>query len=121
MKLIVISYPDRFSNEATVINGLFESGLEYFHLRKPEWDVSDIEELIQRINPNYYERIVLHDQFNLAEKYNLGGIHFTHRTKELFNKWLSYKGTKSTSCHELHELQSLPLGMDYAFFFFFFP
>lgn len=115
MKLIVISSPDRFRNEAGVINQLFKLGLKHFHLRKPEWSPAQVEELIQQIQSEYHPRIVVHDHFQLAVAYRLGGIHFSDKTKPEMNQWSSFEGSQSTSCHSLEELAELPEQLDYAF------
>ncbi len=115
MKLIVISYPEKFSNEARLINRFFTEGMLHFHLRKPDWTREEVEELINEIEPVYRSKIVIHDHFDVAEKIGLGGIHFTTRTKAKMDEWLSFSGSKSVSCHRLEELKNLPDGIDYAF------
>jgi thiamine-phosphate pyrophosphorylase len=115
MKLIVISHPDHFTKENEVINCLFEMGMSHFHLRKPAWSANEISQLLKLIHPKFYERIVLHDHFQLAAEFSLGGIHFTRKTKDQMDQWSSFKGIQSTSCHSLHELEHLPAQIDYAF------
>ncbi|WP_159520925.1 thiamine phosphate synthase [Sunxiuqinia indica] len=115
MDLIVISYPESFFNEEQLIARFFQLGLQRFHLRKPAWGQEQIEQLLRGIPAEYYPRIVLHDQFDLAEKYHLGGIHFTGKTKMKIEQWLEFPGTKSISCHSLEELKMLGDKVDYAF------
>lgn len=115
MKLIVISYPTFIPNEAMLINQLFQSGLESFHLRKPEWEISQFEQLLGQIPVKFRNRIVIHDHFHLVERYHLSGIHFTEKTKPQTNKWLTFPGSKSISCHHIKELELLNESINYAF------
>jgi len=103
MKLIVITLPEFFAKEAYFIDLLFDNGLETLHLRKPESDKTQFENLIKSINPNNWNKIVTHDHFQLAEKYNLKGVHLNkrnHVTPE------NYKGTISKSLHSADELRT---------------
>ena len=115
MKMIVISYPGEILDEGIVINRLFEEGLECFHLRKPGWDQEKIEQLLKQLTPEFLKRIVIHDHFNIAESYALGGIHFTKKTKSDLYDWLHFSGTKSISCHNLKEIKELTDIIDYTF------
>jgi len=121
MKLIVISSPDHFKQEAEIINLLFQSGLKHFHLRKPGWSVAEIANLLENTCPKYYEKIVIHDHFQLALDYGLRGIHYTAKTKDRMDQWLSFQGSQSTSCHNLLELEQLPEQINYAFLSPIFP
>ena len=66
MKLIYITLPYFFPDEAACITALLRSGLETLHLRKPQATAAQMEQLIRAIPPVYYRRIVLHDHFDLA-------------------------------------------------------
>ncbi|MDN5202653.1 thiamine phosphate synthase [Fulvivirgaceae bacterium BMA10] len=124
MKLIVISPPLNESNEHRIINKLFEEGLTLFHLRKPETDEQDIERHLRSIDNRYHDRIVLHNHFDLSNKYKLSGIHFrederTALSDERLNMEIaSFKSkdmTVSTSVHNLESLAGLNTGFDYTF------
>lgn len=78
-RVIVISNPTDLENEHERIHSLFENGLKYFHLRKPEKSRDELEGFLRKINPKYYKRIVIHSHYSLIEKYNLKGIHFPER------------------------------------------
>ncbi|WP_163708592.1 thiamine phosphate synthase [Mangrovibacterium lignilyticum] len=121
MQLTIISYPDHFKREAEGINQLFELGMNHFHLRKPEWKPAEIANLLNAINPVHYPKIVIHDHFQLALDYGLGGIHFSGRTMAFMDQWTAFTGSQSTSCHSLRELQQLPDQIDYAFLSPIFP
>lgn len=115
MDLVVISYFDEFPNEKELIARLFECGMTCFHLRKPGWKSEQIAEFLTDLPREFYSSIVLHDHFDLVEKFGLGGIHFTCRTKSEINKWLKFDGSKSVSCHSLDELKMVNSNIDYAF------
>lgn len=115
MKLIVVSYPEMLVDEASLINHLFKKGLECFHLRKPDWNRAQVEHIVQQLDSEYLQRVVLHNHFELAKEYQLGGIHFTKKTKPILKKWLTFQGSKSISCHSLEELDTILAGLDYAF------
>ena len=82
--IIVITQPFFFEGEAERIAQLLSSGTaDIVHIRKP----------LDRA-----ERLVLHDCFKLAVKYNLRGIHLNSRNAQPPE---GYKGAVSISCHSL--------------------
>lgn len=109
-KLIAITLPDFFPEEAGIINSLFEAGLERLHVRKPYSDCEALKSLLENIAPENYSRIVLHDHFDLAKELLLGGIHLNRRNSEVLQ---GFNGTLSRSCHSIAELEESPL--DYLF------
>lgn len=115
MKLIIISTPDKNSSEQSAVNELFREGMEIFHLRKPEWSYNKMEEYLKRINNDFHSRIVIHSNYKLCEKYNLKGIHFTGKTKELSHLYTEWDVHKSISCHTIKEVKELKDKVDYLF------
>lgn len=103
MKWIVITTPEFIDNEATYINQLFEQGIDLLHLRKPESQKEDCERLIQEIDERWRGRIVVHDHFELCEKYHLHGIHLNRRNHTVPK---GFKGSISRSCHSLEEAKA---------------
>ena len=79
MKLITITQPAFFEGEAEAITSLFDAGLEILHLRKPGASYEDMEQLLNRLPPEYLKRIVTHEHFQLASFRNLKGIHLNGR------------------------------------------
>ncbi len=114
MKLKVLSLPDFFDGEAQLIQQLFENGMPCFHLRKPAATVEEIEALINKIDASYYNRMIVHDQVELAKKYNLKGVHFSFRTRNEISTPLP-NFIKSWSCHSLAELAEISNSVDDAF------
>lgn len=102
MKLIVITRPDFFEGEAEWIEAMMRAGLPVLHLRKPAATAAETEALLRAIAPEYRGRIVLHDHFELAERYALRGIHLNGRNPE---PPAGYRGRISRSCHTLDEVR----------------
>ena len=120
MELIIISSPDQVNDETKIINKLFESGLEYFHIRKPADTEEQVRKLIAGIEPNYYPRLSLHQHHCLAEEFGIKRLHYTENERgKLKNNTL--KGLinngfiLSTSVHDLSLLASLN---EYQYVFF---
>ena len=53
MKLIVITQPEFFEDEAAAITSLFDAGLEILHLRKPGASYEDMDKLLRRLPAEY--------------------------------------------------------------------
>lgn len=110
MKLIVISYPEKFHNEESVINALFRSGVDIFHLRKPEASIDEMRSILDSISSEYHNRVVLHSHHKLIKEYNLRALHFRASDRALVKEYSSYRRT--TSAHSIEELNGLS-GFDY--------
>ena len=103
-KLVVITTPYFFADEASLIELLFAEGMSRLHLRKPDCKRDELEGLLDKISPAYYDRIVLHDWFTLAEERALGGIHLNKRNPEAPPL---YKGSISRSAIVWKRLSSI--------------
>ena len=79
MHCIIISHESPFAGEADIINSLFYAGMEHFHLRKPAYTQEILQNMLRDIEPAYHSRIVLHDHFELAKQFSLGGVHLNSR------------------------------------------
>jgi thiamine-phosphate pyrophosphorylase len=119
-ELIVISKPGIFAGETTIIQQLFEAGLERFHLRKPDADEQAVRQLLDAIPVAYHPGIALHGFHQLANEYNIRRLHFTeaHRreTNETTVEQLGKDHILSTSIHDLSELETLSQFFRYTFF-----
>ena len=111
MQLIVITSPSPIAQEATKINALFAAGMEVLHLRKPDFSKKDYVKLLEEINANYHHKIKIHDFFELADNYNLSGVHLNARNPHYAG---NRKINTSKSCHSMEELDSIA-GYDYVF------
>ena len=96
--------PDFIEHEAKYINQLFEAGIDLLHLRKPNSNIEDCERLLQEIPQKWHSQIVVHDHFELCEKYQLHGIHLNRRNHQIPE---GVKGSISRSCHSLEEIKEI--------------
>lgn len=110
-------------NEIKTLHELFESGLEYYHLRKPHMDFEGYCAYLNQIDAQYHKRVVVHQYHELVNEYNLKGIHFREqeRRKYIDNPGHYFKGlemfgkTISSSFHEPQELVDCYFEFDYHF------
>ena len=54
---------------------LFNSGVEAFHLRKPHWSLEQTQHFLETFPKKFHGKIVLHEHFELANKFKVKGIH----------------------------------------------
>lgn len=83
----------------TLDSGLFI----YAHLRQPLATRDEMRRLIESIPQRLRSRLTLHDHFDLAEAYGLGGVHLNSRNTRVPKGW---HGRVSRSCHSLDEAVS---------------
>ena len=119
--LIVIADPMMRSDDAVLINALFDEGLEVFHLRKPSAAAAMIQELLEKIKHDHYAKIALHHHHELAERFGIKRLHYTEerRKKTEEKEWslLKKQGFQlSTSIHQIEEASTITDLFDYAFF-----
>lgn len=114
MEIIIITPPESVKDEAIICNSLFSHGLKLLHLRKPGAKITVYENFLQQIAPSYRNRIVIHEHYELAEKYRLYGIHLKSGKGKEFKQ---YSGIPhiSISCHSVEELSTLPFQPAYCF------
>ena len=112
MKLILITPPYFFTEEDQIITALFQEGLDYLHLRKPDTEAIYSERLLSLIPEQYHKQIVIHDHFYLQEEFKLMGIHLNHRNPEIPQ---NYKGHISCSCHSIDEVKRRKNLCNYVF------
>ena len=120
MELMVISNPVEVADESIIINNLFQAGLKYFHIRKPESDIQTIRKLLNGIAPCFYERIALHQFHEMAVDFGINRLHYKEpeRIRSNPQQWQLYveKGfILSTSIHDIVGLTPLK-HFDYVFF-----
>lgn len=118
--LIVVSQPQIFAQEASLINQLFEEGLTLLHLRKPEINEEYFKKLILEIDSKYYSKIVLHQHHTLAKEFGIRRLHLTevnrnHLTETEIANLKKQITHLSTSIHYVEEYKSLSRYFDYTF------
>jgi len=119
--LIVISYPTAVTDEATIINALFDEGLEILHLRKPDAAADEIRILIEKIKPQYHHQIALHQHHEIASEFGIKRLHFREaKRKEMCENELiqlrEANNILSTSVHDMGVYEGLSSCFKYAFF-----
>lgn len=118
--LIVISDAVMHDNEAAMINALFEEGMEIFHLRKPEATASEMQQLLEQVNPDHWNKISIHSHHQLACMWGMKRLHFTE-TKRRCSTQLEWQALQqdgfllTTSIHQVQEADNLPHCFEYAF------
>lgn len=111
MTLIAITEPYFWQGEGAAIVALLESErFSRVHLRKPGCAEADMRRLLDEIPPQLRRHLSLHDCFNLAEEYGVGGVHLNSRNGEAPEGW---SGLVSRSLHSLDEIDGMEC--DYAF------
>lgn len=119
MHIVVITRPDFFEEETSLVNFLFANGLERLHLRKPNATSQEIANWIKQIESSYLDRIVLHDHHDLARLFSLGGIHLNKRNPTVptwFKDECDKRAfTKSCSCHSIQEVEQYSSFYNYVF------
>lgn len=112
MKLLLLSTPEFFVEEDTIITALFEEGLDGFHMRKPNSEPIYCERLLTLLPEQWHSKVVVHEHFYLKEEFGLKGIHLSQNNDV---PPPHYRGHLSRSCHTLDELRTLREGTDYVF------
>lgn len=122
--MIVISNPIVVTNEINIIHTLFEEGMVLFHVRKPNFRISEMKQFLLTINLKYRQRLVLHSHHHLAKEFDIKRIHFSEseRKATLMNSnkvsFDTFKGEEfrlSTSVHTIEDFNSLDDSFSYAF------
>jgi len=124
-RLIVLSSVDGFEHEIHHVQQMFEDGLELFHLRKPKFSTRRLRRYLEKIGSKYHARIVIHSHHELATRFKLRGIHFTHshKKKNFLINWFRLRYirmrtrdlTLSTGFHTIAELKDYNDKYDYVF------
>ena len=111
MKLTGITTETEYENEARLIALLLDNGLHEMHIRKPGYSSEQLVGLLQQIPATYHSHLILHDHFELAERFGVGGLHLNHRTPVAP---AGYAGRTGRSCHTFEEVQQ-SADVDYCF------
>jgi thiamine-phosphate pyrophosphorylase len=112
--IIVISPEYDVPNETTIVNQLFDNGLELFHLRKPMYSEKDIIKYCELLNPEHLSKISLHQHHQIALNYNIKFLHFnkSYIDNGKLNDFINSYADKideisfSTSFHSWEQLMS---------------
>jgi Thiamine monophosphate synthase len=113
--MIIITDPEYVENETSIINALFETGLDVLHLRKPDYTKEQMADFISGIDTRFHSQIMIHDHYELINEFQVMGIHFTGKTKHLLPYYNISECKKSISVHDLEELEEVGHSVDYIF------
>jgi thiamine-phosphate pyrophosphorylase len=64
-------------NEADIINEMLLACPVVLHLRKPDMSFDSYKRLLQQIHNQFYSRIVIHQHHELANQFDVKGIHLS--------------------------------------------
>ncbi len=119
MKLILITPETTSPAEASLVNHLFELGLERLHLRKKDLGKENYLHYLQQIDPVHYHRIAVHEQFDLVHTYSTLGLHCKNHVlhdKTQMDRLLELEpASLSASLHSWRELEENQYPLDYVF------
>ena len=79
MKKIVVSYPIAFNRELELVNELLSGEVDFFHLRKPDFEETDMRLFLNQIDKVYRDKIILHSHYHLVNEFGLGGINLNKK------------------------------------------
>ena len=130
MKLVIIS-PEGFEpREHVVLAGLFASGLERYHVRKPGWNEAEVRRFIRGVPEQWRSRLVLHQSHELAAELGCGGVHYKDKVGRGTPAELGANAVRSIvapcllssrSCHTVAALEAALGHCDSVFFSPVFP
>ncbi len=114
--MIVITNPIAILNENKIIHSLFEEGLSFLHVRKPNFCEIEMESFLCEIGLEYRNRLVLHSHHNLAKKMNINQVHFSEKERNVMTqKKINLIDFQSTSVHNIDDFNVLHHSFEYAF------
>lgn len=121
--LVLIAPEIDTPNELTILDKLFQQGLEVYHLRKPLKSIAEFRTYLKGINRQYHKRIVIHQFHKLVKEFGLKGVHFQEKnrkekmdcTSTVIAQYKSNGFSVSSSFHELDDLSDCAIPFDYHF------
>lgn len=137
MLKIIVSTPSSVKDEFVRVNELLlDDGIDFFHLRKPDFDFNQMVDFLNEIDVSYHPKIVIHSNYSLIEKYDLAGIHLNKKALRdlaydeevdkcyiqpmvLRERQIEINRVRPNmvtySAHSVAEINDLPFGTDYVF------
>lgn len=101
-KIYVFTSPSSIEDEAKKLTSLLEAGVDTIHIRKPDWSMREVKNLIEDIPYEFRKKLRLHGHFELLNEMNLAGVHLNSRNPNCPYNAMS----KSISLHSEKELGS---------------
>ena len=112
MKIIAITTPKVIDEDAFIIKGLIDRGVDMIHLRKPDSTIDEGRRLLEMLGKKLRQKIVVHDYPELFDEFSLRGIHI-NRNVTTYPQ--GYDGLRTRSCHTLEEVVRYKGECDYLF------
>ncbi|GAA4234137.1 thiamine phosphate synthase [Postechiella marina] len=120
--MIILIAPEKdVPNEIEILHQLFQEGLQYYHLRKPNKNYEEHCAYLNQIDKKYHNRIVVHYFHELINDFNLKGIHFQEQKRrdnidnpgQYFKNLNMFGKSISSSFHEPEDLETCYFEFDY--------
>ncbi len=113
-RIIGITPAEDVFREQERISAMIRSGrVTYFHIRKPDYDETQMRNYLQQFDLDVRERLSLHDFHTLADELHIGGIHLNRRHPVPPASAQSKR--ISVSCHSVEEVLQWKAKADYCF------
>lgn len=80
----IITSPERIHEEVDILAALLTAGVERVLLRKPGWSAGQYAALLDKLPPEYYNRVLIRDHGALAARYSLAGVHWSREGIQRF-------------------------------------
>lgn len=132
-----MSYPTDVKNELEKVHHLLmDDKIDFFHLRKPDFDYLQLKEFINNIDENLHSKVMIHSHFGLINDFDLAGINLNKKALNqlayveevdkcfiqplvLNEKQIEINrqipSVVSYSAHSIDEINDLPFKTDYVF------
>jgi thiamine-phosphate pyrophosphorylase len=112
MKLSIITNPYTIKNEIGMINRFLAEGLDEIQIRKPKYDAAEMKKFIDKIEPEFHGRIVLHTHYSMVNHFDIDRIHLGHDwmfnpVSDLYLNKMVLKGKKVTKSMTITDCQML--------------
>ena len=80
MHQIILSYPTPINNELERVNQLLaDDTIDYFHLRKPDFDYQQMKDYLNQIEEDLHYKINIHSNYALIAEFDLAGINLNKK------------------------------------------
>jgi thiamine-phosphate pyrophosphorylase len=112
-RIIVITAPGAIGGETETCVELLKAGLHRLHIRKPFHSKSETRCFIEKIPPEWREKLVIHRHPDLMQEMKLGGCHFPYR--DCITVMDNRPASSSCSVHGWTEAQAVIHCCSYVF------
>ncbi|WP_212001101.1 thiamine phosphate synthase [Chitinophaga sp. HK235] len=108
----IITSPERIYEEEKIIADLLQAGAHRILLRKPSWQPREYMALLDKTDPSCYARIIVRDNFQVCQRFPVGGLHLSGKVRESMNcrelqLCLQRYRNCSTGIHDMADITSM--------------